>query len=249
MPTRATTALGQEVGALFENAVIEAVRPAVESRNHSIKAATLVNGTGNAYQIDAVVFNASNQPVIIIDPKYIRYTKHNRDKGSWLCVAHYNLRKTHPTIRKSVAALAGSWSLTSKALVRSFGVELLEVPFEHLVSVLGEHGIQFDWPENAGEAIAKESLERFRQLSDDITLEIGRKMVAHIAEPLRHQVVQVLDTDVESLGSRVSQVEILLKTDQGEMLVSSFPQVTAAMHALMELVSDRPNVQSFLHQQ
>ena len=66
-------------------------------------------GTGNVYQIDAVIYHADDRPIVIIDPKYIRYTKHNRDKGSWLCVAHYNLRKTHHSIRKSLAVLAGRW--------------------------------------------------------------------------------------------------------------------------------------------
>ena len=120
MVARATSALGQEVGKLFESAVIESVRDEVESRDFSIRPARLRNGTGNTYQIDAIVFDADEQPVIIIDPKYIRYTKHNRDKGSWLCVAHYNLRKTHRSIRKSIAALAGRWSAPSKAMIQSF---------------------------------------------------------------------------------------------------------------------------------
>ena len=89
MVARATSALGQEVGKLFEQAVTESVREEVEARGHSIRPAKLKNGTGNVYQIDAVVFDANDDPVIIIDPKYIRYTKHNRDKGSWLCTAHY----------------------------------------------------------------------------------------------------------------------------------------------------------------
>ena len=56
MAARATSALGQEVGKLFESAVLESVRGAVESRNYSIRPARLENGTGNRYQIDAVIF-------------------------------------------------------------------------------------------------------------------------------------------------------------------------------------------------
>ena len=249
MPVRATSALGQEVGKLFERAVVEALRPAIESRRHTIRPATLQNGTGNKYQIDAVVFDSHERPVIIIDPKYIRYTKHNRDKGSWLCVAHYNLRKTHRTIRKSIAVLAGQWSSPSKALIQSFGVELLEVPFGHLARVLERYGIQFQWPEDAGEAIARNSLRAYEQLSDTVKREIGRQMVSEIATRLENQVIQVLETDIESLGSRVREVEVLLKTDQGEMVVSSFPRVTDAMRALTDLVSDRPDIRAFFGQE
>ena len=247
MVVRAASALGQEVGKLFESAVLESVRHEVESRGFSISPARLRNGTGNTYQIDAVIFDSDQQPVVIIDPKYIRYTKHNRDKGSWLCVAHYNLRKTHRSIRKSIAVLAGRWSDPSKAMIRSFGVELLEVPFDHISSALGAYGVEFDWPESRGESIARQSLEEFASLDESAKTEIGSDMVSGIADNLQSAVVQVLDTDVDSIATRVAQVEILLKTDQEEMVLSSFDSVPEAMRALTDLVSDRPDIRAFIH--
>ena len=246
MVARATSALGQEVGKLFESAVIESVRGEVESRNFSIRPARLRNGTGNTYQIDAVVFDADEQPIIIIDPKYIRYTKHNRDKGSWLCVAHYNLRKTHRSIRKSIAALAGRWSAPSKAMIQSFGVELLEVPFDDMAKALRSRGIEFDWPERGGESIARQSLEDFSNLYEYVKSEIGAEMVSGIADNLLDSVIQVLDTNVDSIATRVAQVEILLKTDREEMVLSSFESVPEAMRALTDLVSDSPDIRAFI---
>ena len=246
MVARATSALGEAVGKLFETAVLEALRDEVESRGHSIRPARLRNGTGNSYQIDAVVFDANDNPVIIIDPKYIRYTKHNRDKGSWLCVAHYNLRKTHQSIRKSIAVLGGRWSEPSKALIWSFGVEVLEVPFNRIADALGAFGVEFHWPETGGEPIARKSLRAFNQLDDSTKLEIGRNMVVGIADSLRNEVTQVLDTDLESIATRVDEVEILLKTDQGELVLSSFSSVTDAMKALTDLVSDKPDIRAFM---
>ena len=246
MVARATSALGQEVGKLFESAVLESVRGDVEIRGYSIRPDRLKNGTGNVYQIDAVIFDASNQPVVIIDPKYIRYTKHNRDKGSWLCVAHYNLRKTHRSIRKSIAVLAGRWSGPSKAMIQSFGVEILEVPFDNISNALRLHGVEFDWPESRGESIARQSLEDFSNLDEATKTEIGSDMVSGIGENLRNAVVQVLDTDVDSIATRVAQVEILLKTDQEEMVLSSFESVPEAMRALTDLVSDRPDIRAFI---
>lgn len=242
MVARPTSALGEAVGKVFEKAVLETVRESVESREHSITPARLRNGTGNVYQIDAVVFDKDKNPIIIIDPKYIRYTKHNRDKGSWLCVAHYNLRKSHPTIRKSIAVLAGRWSNPSKELVKSFGVELLEVPFETMAQATRNHGIEMDWPEQSGDEIAAQSLVRFQDLSDDARLAMGFDMVASVSSHLNQQIAAVLDTDMESIGSRVSEVEILLKTDQGEMVLSRYPQVSQAISSLMPLVADIPDI-------
>ena len=72
-------------------------------------------------------------------------------------------------------------------------------------------------------------------------------MVSGIADNLRDSVVQVLDTDVDSIATRVAQVEILLKTDREEMVLSSFEIVPEAMRALTDLVSDRPDIRSFIH--
>src|SRR3972149_4519060 len=129
MPTNAAAAFGEEIGKLFEVTILKGLADDVKAKSCTIKPYKLKNGTGNIYQIDAVVFDKDNNPLIIIDPKYIRYTKHNRDKGSWLCVAHYNLRKTYPSIRKSISILAGRWSKPSIELIKSFGVEIIELPF------------------------------------------------------------------------------------------------------------------------
>ncbi len=246
MPTNSASALGEAVGKLFENAVRDVLRPIVEERGFTIRPAKLRNGTKNQYQIDAVVFDSNERPVIMIDPKYIRYTKHNRDKGSWLCVAHYNLRKTHPTLRKSIAVLAGRWGDPSRALMRSFGIELFYVHFDHIAAVLRQRGVEFDWPEKQAEPTASTSLKAFERLAETDKLKAGVEMVEGVAGQLVEEVAQVLDTDLDSIGSRVNEVEVLLKTDQGEMILSSFPQVTGAMKALTDLVSDRPDIRSFL---
>lgn len=43
---------------------------------------------GTPYNIDSVIANELMQPLILFECKYIRYKKHNRDKGSWLCTSH-----------------------------------------------------------------------------------------------------------------------------------------------------------------
>ena len=239
------SALGQAVGKLFESAVVEGLRQEVEARGYSISPARLTNGTGNTYQIDAVVFDGDDNPVIIIDPKYIRYTKHNRDKGSWLCTAHYNLRKTHPTIRKSIAVLAGRWSDPSKALIRSFGVEILEVPFDSMVAVLGEYGVNFAWPEKDRET-PRAAWERFAGLGDDAHAAIASGLTGSIIERLNTAVTQVLDADVASLPTRISGVEVLLKTDRDEMVLLTFDSVASSLQVMARLVSDRPDISDLL---
>ena len=233
--------LGSAVGDLFQTGVTEALRPDVESRGHSIEPANLVNGTGNTYQIDAVVFDPTGRPVIILDVKYIRYRKHNRDKASWLCTAHYNLRKTHSTLRKSIAALGGPWTPGSKSLMRSFGIDIVEETFAHFASVLGDYGVVFDWPERDRVTPAR-SLERFNLLTEAEREGISRELAANISLPLRASVGQVLDTDMSTLPSRISNVEIILQTDQNEMVLLQRSSVVESIQALTRLVSDNPDI-------
>lgn len=239
------SALGEAVGKLFEMAIIEGLREEVEARNHTIRPAKLTNGSGNSYQIDAVVFDDSGNPIIIIDPKYIRYTKHNRDKGSWLCVAHYNLRKTYPSIRKSIAVLGGRWSAPSKGLIRSFGVEILEVPFDKIAGVLAGRGIDFDWQES-DRATARAAWETYATLDDRERENIASELISGILEQLKSDVILVLETDISAIPHRVSEVEVLLKTDQDEMLLLRFSSIANTLQAMAQLVSDRPDINELL---
>ena len=239
------SALGEAVGKAFEAAVLECLKEEVNAYDCKIRPERMVNGTDNTYQIDAVVFDADGNPIILIDPKYIRYTKHNRDKVSWLCVAHYNLRKTYPSIRKSIAVLAGRWSEPSKALLSSFGVEILEVPFEDMVEVLGEHDIEFDWPEKNRD-IPRAAFDAWQDLDEQTKTMIGGDLIDSISADLREAVSRVLDVDIDSLPARLSEVEVLLKSDRGEIVLQSFNSVVVAVQAMTALLSDKPDISEFL---
>ena len=245
--SNAASALGEAVGKLFESAVVGCLEEGVVNRNHTIRPSRLTNGTGNTYQIDAVVFDSDENPIIISDSKYIRYTKHNRDKASWLCVAHYNLRKTYPTIRKSIAVLAGRWSVPSKALVRSFGIEIFEVPFEDMVTILKQYGLEFNWAEKDRDT-PRESWTVFCKLDKQTRAQIASELTKCIADNLRNAVNQVLDSDIATLPARISGVEVLIKTDRDELVLRTYDSVVTALQALSELVADRQDITDMLNQ-
>lgn len=239
------SALGQAVGKAFEQALVERLRPEVERRGCSIGPARMKNGTDNVYQIDGVIWDCNHKPLLLLDPKYIRYTKHNRDKGSWLCTAHYNLRKTHPTIRKTIAILAGRWSWSSIGLIESFGIEVLVEPFERMVGVVEDLGIAFDWNEK-DRRTPMQSWERFQTLTDQDRLELGYRLTDWVMPRLTKSVVEVLDTDLASVQSRITEVEVLLKTDRNEMLLLPYHTVSDAMRGMMDFMSDRADIRDLL---
>ena len=160
--TNGGSAIGEAIGSYMESVVQEYIADFLEDyqchflketgrnplTNKESKKLLLYDQFGNAYNIDGVITNESMQPLVLLESKYIRYKKHNRDKGSWICNAHSAIRKRYPSIRASIAVLAGSWSSSSLAMIESYGVNVFLIPFNYISSLLARKGINFEWAEN-----------------------------------------------------------------------------------------------------
>lgn len=53
----------------------------------------------------------------------------------------------------------------------------------------------------------------------------------------------VIETDLADTARRISSVEVLLKTDQNEMLLLQYASVSEAIRGMTSYVSDEQNVQ------
>jgi len=250
------SALGEAIGHLIEAEVQNVVKEAVTGLDCYVdiggaregkrkgKKLLLVNDTGNEYQIDTVVEDTAGNPIILLECKYIRYKKHNRDKASWTCVAHYKLRTTYPTVRKSIAVLIGDWTQPSKRLMNSFGVEIIEIPFKHLSTILAGHNIEFDWEENDSNVPAV-SLATFMELTPEQKREIAKECVALIADKLKETVKKaVLSSEI--VIRSVSQIELLLKTNQEEFVLKKFKSLTEAITYMVSLTTQKDDVGDIL---
>ena len=249
------SALGEAVGKLIEAELASVVRQVAEPFNHSVDSMTIRNHMGNRHQVDMVVSDSEGQPVILIETKYLRYKKavhevtaerseHNWDKWSRLCIAHYSLRRTHPSIRKSIGVLAGEWTDASLRFIQSFGVETHRIPFNHIADVLEQYELPFRWAQKDAQTPAK-AWERFCQLSEEEQSEI----VVLIAEPVRQAVMDSVETTLRSdpnAPKRVEAVELSIRTSEGEHLFYSFDSVPEAIQRLLAFVKDIEDLQRIL---
>lgn len=233
--------LGEAIGSLIEREVNRILRPIAEENGCVYASAGRINpktgrptklllkdAAGNEYNIDSVIANQRMQPLVLIESKYIRYKKHNRDKGSWICTAHYSLRRTFPSIRKSIAVLAGSWSGSSKAMLESFDVSLYEVGFQTVVDTLANYGVDFAWGEKERNK-AMVAWRRWQELSESDYSEIGRILLAEIEPRLREALAVTLDTAVPR---EISEIEITIETNIGESRRYSFASIAEAIDFL-----------------
>jgi hypothetical protein len=250
------SALGEAIGHLIESQVQNIVRKAVENSNCYVDTGgkrmgkregsklLLVNDTGNEYQIDTVVEDNKGNPIALIECKYIRYKKHNRDKASWTCVAHYKLRTTYPTVRKSIAVLIGDWTAPSKKLMRSFGIEIIEIPFDRLASVLLKNGVNFRWAENDAKTPAS-SIIAFQKLSKKARETIAVECLASARTSLMKLVRKAIASK-EVVPRNVEQIELLLKTNQDEFVLKKFEDLTDAISYMVSLTGQKPDIGNIL---
>lgn len=235
------SALGEAIGTLLEKEIHHIFRPLAEAHGYIYVTTGLGNkGTkqtakllledddGNKYNIDAVIINRRFQPLVLIESKYIRYKKHNRDKASWICAAHSRLRQRYSTVRQSIAILMGNWSKPSKHLLESFDVSLFEVSFDDICNVLSEFGIDYRWAEKDRQK-AQQSWMLFSSLPDNEKQKIGRRLIEKIREPLSQELSRVLD---DSKPRKVKSVTLTVHSTYGETRVFSFTDLPSAIHFL-----------------
>ena len=242
------SALGEAIGKSLELEIQKIIKEAVKPYGLYVdiggprpgirkgKKILMLNDTGNQYQIDTVVEDENGDPLILIESKYLRYTKHNRDKGSWTCVAHYKIRTTYPTVKRSLAILIGNWTRTSIALMESFGVEVLEIPFNEIVLTLQRHSIIFDWDEKDSET-PKESWSKYQQLTAEEKVLIARECIARYKQKLEQIILESVLAD-PSRSKNVESIELLIKTTHNEFYVKRFESVIETIKYLVDFTSD-----------
>lgn len=235
------SALGEAIGSEMEKALNSFLTTLVEnlgyhflskspSKNKNVgqKKLLMYDKFGTAYNIDAVIANESMQPIILIESKYIRYKKHNRDKGSWVCTAHPAIRRRYSSIRSSIAVLAGNWSSSSLAMMRSYEINIFLIPFTEICDFLAEYNIDFAWHEKDRDT-AMSSWSQYCTLTDTQKRAIGQKMVNLIKDDLERLVVDILD---ETLQREIDKIVIELHSNLGEIKEYEFSGVIQAIEFL-----------------
>lgn len=234
------SALGEAIGAEMEKALNTFLEKLVESvgfhfiskgiknKTGRYKKLLMFDSFGTAYNIDSVIANQAMQPIILFESKYIRYKKHNRDKGSWLCTAHPAVRRRYASIRSSIAVLAGNWSSSSIAMMQSYDINIFLIPFARICELLLFHGINFNWAEK-DRLTAIDSWNRYILLSPSEKQNIGIEMVRTVEDELEQIILTTLDDSIER---EIDRVLIELHSNIGEVKVHEFSSVSEAIDFL-----------------
>jgi hypothetical protein len=233
------SAIGAAIGATMEFALHELLkRVADEYGCHYLgagirktgaartsKKLVLFDNFGNEYNLDGVIADEAMRPLILLESKYGLNTKHDRYKGRWVCHAHTAIRRRYHSIRSSIAILAGNWSQSSQAMMESHDIALYLIPFDLICNLLDAYGIDFRWDEKEKEK-AFDAWIAYSQLSAEQQAQIGRDMIATVADRLTTRIASILD---DSVTREVERVVIELVSNLGEVKIFEFDSVAAAI--------------------
>ncbi len=231
------SALGEAIGAEMEKALNEYLSQLVEHLGYYFisksplknrKRLLMYDDFGTAYNLDAVIANESMQPIILFESKYIRYTKHNRDKGSWVCTAHPAIRKRYGSVRSSIAVLAGNWSSSSLSMMKSYDINIFLIPFSRICDLLLNHDIQFNWDEKDRKT-AIIAWKKYSTLTPEQKFQIGVQMIDFIKDELGNLVTKILD---DTLKRELDQILIELHSNLGEVKAFKFSSIEDAINFL-----------------
>lgn len=187
------SALGEAIGKIVENAVCLIVEKIIKEYGYEIsKVKEFADKAGIMFKIDLPIKRGS-ELVALVDVKYLRYTKHARDKGSWVIVAHNRLRASYPTIKKCIVVLAGhGWSNDAKKMVETSCIEVIDATPEALNGILKRHGVEFKWEEKDVET-PKKSWEKWQSISEEEKSQIINEIIdaLKLEERLRKALIDI----------------------------------------------------------
>ena len=178
-----SSSIGQKIGKTFEAALSEHITRSVARYGATARSESLLNGDDNEYDIDFVIRDKSGDARMLLEFKFIRYKKHNRDKGSWIKNAHGALRRSHPTITHSVAVLGGNWSKPSLEMLMG-NTHVLHIPFEVFANAYRDAGVVIEWPETHDGTLPKTAWEAEGTLSESAKSDIGNRIIDHVKDGL-----------------------------------------------------------------
>jgi hypothetical protein len=187
------SALGEAVGKLVEDAVHVIVEEIIKECRYEISdVKELTDKAGIKFKIDLPI-KRGRDLVALVDVKYLRYTKHARDKGSWVIVAHNRLRASYPTIKKCIVILAGhGWSADAKRMIKTSCIDVIDATPEVLNGILRRHGVEFVWKEK-DEETPKKSWEKWQSISEEEKLQIKSEIMdaLKLKERLRKALIDI----------------------------------------------------------
>jgi hypothetical protein len=258
--SNAASKFGQMIGESFEKVVIDLIKDYIEQEYGDYQLLEAKQGKtiiklemfgGSLRQLDTVVITKdSEDPVALLETKWLKDARHHNDKGAWILQLR-EMKKKYATVRGAAAILAGYWTegvaiiLMSEGGVKMVLVATDEQVYGSLQKLLDEYlendtfeldprEMRKSYPrpwdlanllitlqaENRLEALAKSWLEFERERDAEGNILIGTDLIK-----------QALDELLAPLPStpNIQGFQVALNIDTGNVIYQEFDDVEALL--------------------
>lgn len=182
-------AFGQKLGKLLEDEIHRVVQDCLYGTDFEfIPKGRLADLYGKLCTHDGLIVDQEGRPFAIIESKLIQKAKHATEKAAKIVREHPDLKRAHPTLRSSIAVLAGDFTPEPLRMVEASGANLLFIPQNHLAEACRHYGIEILWEDYEAAQSAMAAIKRYISLSQEERKALGQRIVQPIAEQLREVV-------------------------------------------------------------
>jgi len=173
--------------------------------------------------------DSEGRPYAVLESKIVQKAKHATEKAAKVAREHPDLKRAHPTLRSSIAVLAGDFTPEPLRMVEASGAKLLFIPQDHVASVCRDYGIEILWEDREAQVRAVAALERYNELTQDQRRELGQRIV----EPLAGQLREIIETTIADVAENpVVGVWVDVFFHRGEIRHHEFNSIEAALDFL-----------------
>jgi hypothetical protein len=223
-------AFGQKLGKLLEDEIHRIVQDCLYGTDFEfIPKGRLTDLYGKPCTHDGLIVDHQGNPYAVIESKVIQKAKHATEKAAKIVREHLDLKRAYPTLRSSIAVLAGDFTPEPLRMVEASGANVLFIPQEHLALSCRNYGIEILWEDRDAAQAAPAALKRYNALTQEERKALGQLIVQPIAEQLR-TVVQAAIADVPENPVRRVWVDIFFQ--RGEIAHHEFDSIEEALDYL-----------------
>jgi hypothetical protein len=175
------------------------------------KKCSWVDVNGNTHDLDFVLERGGSatkigMPAACIEAAWRRYTKHSRNKAQELQGALEPLAETYRNVGPFKGAiLAGVFTAGALAQLRSLGFTVIYFPYESVVAVFREFGVDASYDEHTLDAQFERKIKAYSRLS----AHKRAKLAAAIIESHRTQIDEFLQTLEKTVARQIERIIIL----------------------------------------
>ena len=155
-------AFGQRLGKLIEDEIHRVVQDCLYGTEFQfIPKGQLADLHGKPCTHDGLVVDADGRPYVVVESKLIQEPKHATEKAAKVVREHPDLKRAHPTLRSSIAVLAGRFTPEPLRMVEASEANVLFVPQDHIATVGRDSGIEILWRDHEAITHPVAALDRY----------------------------------------------------------------------------------------